>query len=232
MIIGLPALRIRGLMLAVTTLAFAVATSSFLLNRDQTCFPVHICPTISSTASSGSRSLGRLGVSGHRAPRCRAERDRLLLRVPARARCSCCSRCAGSAVARSRDLVATRDNERNAQAFRLSPTRAKLLAFALAGFFASFAGGMLALHQQALGQDIFAPVESIRALTMVVVGGLGSVPGRHPRRDLPEEHRVVHGDRAPGARFLFQFAGSGIGLILVLWLLPGGSRARSCTAVA
>ena len=34
-IIGLPALRIRGLFLAVTTLAFAVATSSFLLNRDQ-----------------------------------------------------------------------------------------------------------------------------------------------------------------------------------------------------
>ena len=33
-IIGLPALRIRGLFLAVTTLAFAVATSSFLLNRD------------------------------------------------------------------------------------------------------------------------------------------------------------------------------------------------------
>ena len=34
-VIGLPALRIRGLFLAVTTLAFAVMTSSFLLNRDQ-----------------------------------------------------------------------------------------------------------------------------------------------------------------------------------------------------
>ena len=39
-IIGLPALRIRGLMLAVTTLAFAVATSSFLLNRDQSLFGI------------------------------------------------------------------------------------------------------------------------------------------------------------------------------------------------
>src|SRR5262249_35268295 len=34
-IIGLPALRIRGLMLAVSTLAFGVMTSSFLLNREQ-----------------------------------------------------------------------------------------------------------------------------------------------------------------------------------------------------
>ena len=76
-----------------------------------------------------------------------------------------------------RDLIATRDNERNAQAFRLSPTSAKLLAFALAGFIASFAGGVLVLHQQALGEDIFAPIESIRVLTMVVVGGLGSIPG-------------------------------------------------------
>src|SRR5207344_2089944 len=33
-IIGVPALRIRGLMLSVTTLAFAVATSSWLLNRE------------------------------------------------------------------------------------------------------------------------------------------------------------------------------------------------------
>ena len=34
-LIGLPALRIRGLFLAVTTLAFAVATSSYLLDREQ-----------------------------------------------------------------------------------------------------------------------------------------------------------------------------------------------------
>ena len=33
MVIGLPALRIRGLFLAVVTLAFALATSSYLLNQ-------------------------------------------------------------------------------------------------------------------------------------------------------------------------------------------------------
>ena len=69
-----------------------------------------------------------------------------------------------------------RDNERNAQAFGLSPVGAHARARA-SGFFAPFAGGLLVLHQQALGQQIFAPVESLLRVTMVVVGGLGSVPG-------------------------------------------------------
>ena len=121
-----------------------------------------------------------------------------------------------------RDLIATRENERNAQAFRLSPTRVRLLAFALSGFFASFAGGVLVLHQQALGKDIFAPVESIRALTMVVVGGLGSVPGAILGAVFLKSTEWFAGVVPQRFRFLFQFAGSGIGLIVVLWLLPGG----------
>ena len=126
-----------------------------------------------------------------------------------------------------RDLIATRENERNAQAFRLSPTRVKLLAFALSGFFASFAGGVLVLHQQALGKDIFAPVESIRALTMVVVGGLGSVPGAILGAVFLKSTEWFAAVVPQRFRFLFPFAGSGIGLILVLWLLPGGLGSRA-----
>ena len=122
----------------------------------------------------------------------------------------------------ARDIVATRENARNAQAFRLSPTRAKLLAFALSGFFASFAGGLLVLHQQALGQQIFAPVESLRALTMVVVGGLGSVPGAILGAIFVKSTEWFTVLVPYQYRYLFTFAGSGIGILLVLWLLPGG----------
>ena len=121
-----------------------------------------------------------------------------------------------------RDIVATRDNERGAQAFGLSPTRVKLLAFALSGFFASFAGGLLVLHQQALGEQIFAPVESLRALTMVVVGGLGSVSGAIVGAVFIKSTEWFSVIVPVRFRFLFTFAGSGIGLLLVLWLLPGG----------
>ena len=96
------------------------------------------------------------------------------------------------------------------------------MAFALSGFFASFAGGLLALHQQALGEAIFAPVESIRVLTMVVVGGLGSVPGAILGAIFIKSTEWFQDVVPQSYRFLFTFAGSGIGLILVLWLLPGG----------
>ena len=166
-IIGVPALRIRGLMLSVTTLAFAVATSSWLLNRDNLPFlPDTLTDRV--TRYPLSTPFGDVSIASETGFYfvCVAGLALVLLAVRGLQR----SR-------NARDIVAARANSRNAQAFRLSPARAKLLAFALSGFFASFAGGLLALHQQALGQQIFAPVESLRALTMVVVGGLGSVPG-------------------------------------------------------
>ena len=222
-IIGLPALRIRGLMLAVTTLAFAVATSSFLLNRDQSLLGIKFDYLPDSILDQVTRfpqwtPFGDIGIGGDGA---HPERTFyfmcvvMLLLVIVAVRGLQRSRTV-------RDLIATRDNERNAQAFRLSPTSAKLLAFALAGFIASFAGGVLVLHQQALGEDIFAPIESIRVLTMVVVGGLGSIPGAILGAVFiksTEWFNVIVPERF---RFLFTFAGSGIGLIVVLWLLPGG----------
>jgi len=222
-IIGLPALRIRGLMLAVTTLAFAVMTSSFLLNRDQSLFGIKFDYLPDDLFDRITRfpqwtPFGNIGIGADGA---HTERDfyfmcifvLLLTIVTVRG------------IQRSRtyrDLVATRENERNAQAFRLSPTRAKLLAFGLSGFIASFAGGVLALHQQALGKDIFAPLQSIRVLTMVVVGGLGSVPGAILGAIFIKSTEWFSDWVPTRFRFLFQFAGSGIGLIVVLWLLPGG----------
>ncbi len=222
-IIGLPALRIRGLMLAVTTLAFAVMTSSFLLNRDQSLLGIKFDYLPDSILDHVTRfpqwtPFGHIGIGADGAHPERAFYFMcvaMLLLVIVAVRGLQRSRTV-------RDLVATRDNERNAQAFRLSPTSAKLLAFALAGFIASFAGGVLVLHQQALGEDIFAPIESIRVLTMVVVGGLGSIPGAILGAVFiksTEWFNVVVPERF---RFLFTFAGSGIGLIVVLWLLPGG----------
>ena len=222
-IIGLPALRIRGLFLAVTTLAFAVATSSFLLNRDQSFLGIKFDYLPDDLFDRVTRfpqwtPFGHIGIGDGGA---HPERDFYFMAVFALLLVLVTVR--GLQHSRNvRDLIATRENERNAQAFRLSPTRVKLLAFALSGFFASFAGGVLVLHQQALGKDIFAPVESIRALTMVVVGGLGSIPGAIMGAVFLQStvwFAVVVPQRF---RFFFQFAGSGIGLILVLWLLPGG----------
>jgi ABC-type branched-subunit amino acid transport system ATPase component/branched-subunit amino acid ABC-type transport system permease component len=222
-VIGLPALRIRGLFLAVTTLAFAVATSSFLLNRDQSILGISFdylpddlfdrVTRFPQWTPFGHIGIGAEGLHTERSFYFMCVFVLLLAIVAVR----------GLQRARTvRDLIATRENERNAQAFRLSPTRAKLLAFALSGFIASFAGGVLALHQQALGRDIYSPIQSIRVLTMVVVGGLGSVPGAILGAVFIKSTEWFNVIVPLRFRFLFTFAGSGIGLILVLWLLPGG----------
>ncbi len=211
-IIGVPALRIRGLMLSVTTLAFAVATSSWLLNRDNLPFlPDSLTDRV--TRYPITTPWGDVSIASETAFYfvCVAGLAAVLLAVRGLQR----SR-------NTRDIVAARENSRNAQAFRLSPARAKLLAFALSGFFASFAGGLLALHQQALGQQIFTPVESLRALTMVVVGGLGSVPGAILGAIFLKSTEWFTVVVPYQYRYLFTFAGSGIGILLVLWLLPGG----------
>ena len=211
-VIGVPALRIRGLFLSVTTLAFAVATSSYLLNRRYVAF----LPDVLIDRVQRGAAVDAVRQRRHQL------RTGLLLRVRRRPRCRDRGNAWPGTIAVKRDVVASRDNERNAQAFGLSPARAKLLAFALSGFFASFAGGLLVLHQQALGQQIFAPVESLRALTMVVVGGLGSVPGAILGAVFVKSTEWFNVIVPVRFRYLFTFAGSGIGLLLVLWLLPGG----------
>ena len=221
-IIGLPTLRIRGLFLAVTTLAFAVMTSSFLLNRDQSVLGINFdylpdeldhVTRFPQWTPFGHIGIGNEGLHTERSFYFMCVFCLLLVIVVVR----------GLQRTRTvRDLVAQRDNERNAQSFRLSPTKIRLLAFALSGFIASFAGGVLVLHFQALGQDVFAPVESIRVLTMVVVGGLGSVPGAILGAVFIKSTEWFNVIVPLRFRFLFTFAGSGIGLIVVLWLLPGG----------
>jgi branched-chain amino acid transport system permease protein len=211
-VIGLPALRIRGLFLSVTTLAFAVATSSWLLDRRRFQFlPDLLVDRV--RRGTIDTPFGSIDISSERAFYfvAAAGLGVVLLAVRGLER---------SRV--QRDVVAARDNERNAQAFGLSPALARMLAFALSGFFASFAGGLLVLHQQALGQQIFAPVESLRALTMVVVGGLGSVPGAILGAVFVKSTEWFNVWVSPEFRQFFTFAGSGIGLLVVLWLLPGG----------
>ena len=123
-------LRIRGLFLSVTTLAFAVATSSYLLNHDYFAFlPDQLTDRV--LRRPVWTPFGPLAIDTERRYYYVAAAGLILALLAVR----------GLQRSRvERDIVATRDNERAAQAFRLSPTRVKLLAFALSGFFAVVRG--------------------------------------------------------------------------------------------
>jgi branched-chain amino acid transport system permease protein len=114
-----------------------------------------------------------------------------------------------------RVIVGVRENERGAQAYAVNVVRAKLTAFAFSGFIAAFAGAVFVHHQRDLGIQPYAATESLAVFTMVVIGGLGSIPGgivgalyvKGTQHFLPTE---------------LSFFASGIGLLLVLIALPGG----------
>ncbi len=76
-----------------------------------------------------------------------------------------------------RCLVAVRDNDRAADAMGMHPGLTKVYAFALAGFFAGVAGALHAYLYRGVGFDSFTLHHSIIYLAMAIVGGLGTLSG-------------------------------------------------------
>lgn len=76
-----------------------------------------------------------------------------------------------------RCLIAVRDNDRAADAMGIHPGFTKVYAFGLAGFMAGIAGALHAYLYRGVGFESFTLHESITYLAMAIVGGLGTLPG-------------------------------------------------------
>jgi ABC-type branched-chain amino acid transport system, permease component len=76
-----------------------------------------------------------------------------------------------------RAVIAIREDEIAAEASGINTTYYKLLAFILAAFFAGVAGGLYAHHVGVLNPAKFDFNYSIEILVMVVLGGMGSITG-------------------------------------------------------
>jgi ABC-type branched-subunit amino acid transport system permease subunit len=214
-LIGLPALRMPGLFLAVTTLAFALFMQTAVLAT-----PCITIPGINKTVCTGlpdpaytvvpRPSLFGLSLASQRTFAWFALAvlvlSVLMLRV---------WRDRGVA----RRLVAVRDNELGAAAMGIPVLRTKLLAFALSGFVAGYAGVCFALATQQLNNtDItFDPTTSFVIISMVVIGGLGSIPGAILGALYLEGLPAIFGSNQT-----IQFITSGLGLIAFILYLPGG----------
>ncbi|MEG0616375.1 MAG: branched-chain amino acid ABC transporter permease [Oscillospiraceae bacterium] len=76
-----------------------------------------------------------------------------------------------------RAVIAIREDEIAAEASGINTTYYKLLAFILAAFFAGIAGGLYAHHIGVLDPAKFNFNYSVEILVMVVLGGMGSITG-------------------------------------------------------
>ncbi|HYF64910.1 MAG TPA: branched-chain amino acid ABC transporter permease [Herpetosiphonaceae bacterium] len=76
-----------------------------------------------------------------------------------------------------RSFVAVRDRDIAAEVMGINLFRTKLLAFAVSSFFVGLAGALLAHYRQVISPDRFEIGTSINFLAMIIIGGLGSVSG-------------------------------------------------------
>jgi ABC-type branched-subunit amino acid transport system permease subunit len=196
--IGLPALRRKGLFLAVTTLGFALVSQSWLIGQDWMAgvgATLHR-PEVAGVSFHGQHAyylvvLGGLLVA--------VLLTRAVLSGPL-----------------GRTMVAIRDNEPQAAALGVDTTRVKLLAFAVSGFIAASAGALYGYGAEQFGPQNFPVVDGLRIVSVAVIGGLGSITGTVLAALLVfGVDRMVH---VPEIRLVM----TAMGLLVVLLFLPGG----------
>lgn len=76
-----------------------------------------------------------------------------------------------------RAMISIREDEIASESSGIATNNYKLLAFVISAFFAGIAGGLYAHYLGILEPKIFGFDKSIEILVMVVIGGMGSLPG-------------------------------------------------------
>jgi branched-chain amino acid transport system permease protein len=201
LLVGLPALRIKGLFLAVTTLAVAVALDQYFLN--QSTFPQFI-------PLDGVKRpllLQRFNLNGN---------YQLYLTCLAFLGLSILVTMGMRKARAGRVLIGVRDNERAAAAVSVPTTNVKLAGFAVAGVIAGVAGALDVYLLSALNPGSFPPVDSMTIFGYSVIGGLGSVTGVLLGVLI---FKYLESITAFGQ---FHLAISGAALLWVLQVIPGG----------
>lgn len=153
-IIGLPALRLKGDYLAIVTLAFGEIVRSLFMN-------------------SSSESFG--GSLGLNTPRY----DKTTLFIIAFVLVLICLAIIQNLIRskHGRAITSIRDNEIAARATGINITKYKLAVFTIAAFFAGIAGVLYSFSNYSVQSPKFSYNYSIEILVMVVLGGMGSING-------------------------------------------------------
>lgn len=166
-LVGFPALRLRGIYLAVATLGFGEMTRSFLLNFEVT------------GGAGGFRGMQQVSVgtiwlwtAGVLAVLFVLERSRLWL-----------------------EFRAVRDDEIAAEMSGLDTTRLKLLAFTMSAMIGGIAGGLFAHHHLFIEPGNFGFEQAVDLVLITILGGsevaIGAVAGSLILNLLPEALRFA-----------------------------------------
>ncbi|WP_144635167.1 ABC transporter permease subunit [Bordetella genomosp. 13] len=174
--LGAPTLKLRGDYLAIVTLGFGEIIRIFLNNLNA---PVNITNgpqginridpfMIGDFTFSRAQTILGVRVTG-------PEKYYYLLLAMVLLILLVCVRLQNSRIGRAWEAI--REDEIAAKAMGINTRNVKLLAFAMGASFGGVAGAMFAAMQGFVSPESFSLTESISILCMVVLGGMGNIPG-------------------------------------------------------
>lgn len=181
LLLGSPTLRLRGDYLAIVTLGFAQMTQIVLKNWESVTKGVNGIIGIERPSIFGYLAVKRRGIYLHH-----GDAKALLEvaeQVPFYYLALALAVLAIVATRRlevsriGRALMAIREDETAAQAMGINTSALKLLAFVMGATWAGFAGVLFASKFTFISPESFTFLESVMILSMVVLGGMGSIPG-------------------------------------------------------
>lgn len=200
--LGLPTLRLRTYYLAMTTIGFGEIIRLII---------VHWEPVTGGT--SGLRAIPGISIFGF-GPEGQVQHYYLLIAVLALG-ALIAARIRQSTLGRA--MIATKDSEIAAEQSGVDTTRTKLIAFMIGAVYAGIAGCLYASSIRFVSPDSFSGIQAILLMTMLIVGGMGSIAGciigALVLTLLPEALRFL------GQWYLVLY---GLGVIAVIVLAPGG----------
>lgn len=160
-VFGVPSLRVKGLYLALTTIA-----ASFILH-----FVFFNWASV--TGGSGGLTIGPASLFGIQLA---SSRDLYWLAVPIAALAVWCARnLFRTRIGRA--FIAIRDRDISAEVLGIHLFRYKLLSFAVASFYAGVAGGLWLYLFRVVTPESFRLVDSIFFVAAIIVGGMSSIRG-------------------------------------------------------
>ena len=163
LLIGLPALRIKGLYLAVITLTFSYAAELYVFRSG----------TVGGAQTGVAMDIPKFGPFDLDSP---SNRPLFVVSLAVLLGCVWVAR----VLLRSRiglTFLALRENEKAASTLGVSLTRTRLAAFAVSGGMAAMAGLVFAMHVKTVNATDFPTETSLVLVLMVMIGGLGQLKG-------------------------------------------------------
>ena len=211
LLVGVPSLRLKGLYLAITTLAFSFIVEYLILSFE------------SVTHGSNGLFLGDVSILGFDLS---ADRPLYYFALAVTVLVALGALNLGRTRI-GRAWLAIRDHDIAARAMGIDLARYKLLAFFMSSFLVGIAGALMSLQIRFINIDIFGFLLSIEALAIIILGGLGSVAGAILGAVfmtlLPEAIRlamslVVDPNASTYSKYIFEIRGIAYGVVIVLFL--------------